>query len=68
MNFEKIEKAVVEGYQKIENGVVEGYKKIEEGAVEEAKAPLIPLCAKYLQFKGLSSVTALVCLMYNHLT
>ena len=32
--FEKIEKAVVEGYKKIEDGVVGGYKKIEEGVVE----------------------------------
>ena len=31
--FEKIEKAVVEGYKKIEDGVVEGYKKIEDGVV-----------------------------------
>ena len=31
--FEKIEKAVVEGYKKIEDGVVEGYKKIEQGVV-----------------------------------
>lgn len=31
--YEKIEKAVVEGYKNIENSVVEGYKKIEDGVV-----------------------------------
>ena len=35
--FEKIEKAVVEGYKNIEEGVVEGYKKIEEGVVDGYK-------------------------------
>ena len=31
--FEKIEKAVVDGYKKIEDGVVEGFEKIEDGVV-----------------------------------
>jgi len=50
--FEKIEKAVVDGYKKIEDGVVEGYKKIEDGVVEKFEEISDSFIEKHLMKDG----------------
>ena len=50
--FEKIEKAVIEGYKKIEDGVVDGYKKIEDGVVEGFNKMADGFVEKHLMKEG----------------